>query len=562
MGERTMEYYIRFWVNSIHSFVGNEDGTEPKIILVGTHLDKLKGDDLSKKKQADTYFDNIRELFKGKQTLKHIFPQDFALDTKNDAYETFNKFRKALLCVGQLYTTTQVHVPAKWIQLEKMLFSRREMKIIEFRKLMEIDSRSEFPLRDPEQVKVFLKHQHDQGTLFYFDEEPISEYVVLDPQFLVDAFKGLITADRFLRNRPDVYDLFQTLKAEGKLEPELIEKLWTNGEDKLIIAHKRTILWFLQKHRIISEAMEFDETNLTTVGLGWYVIPSLLKDHSQVGEMIAFLRDKKQTKIQFVLSFDSSSVVPTVYHRLTAAVIGRWPIAEFRKRKLLFENLSVVRLGYDHAGIIEMNDRHIHLYVLNLSPPRNVSREIPDSFRRFTESVITYEFRKYKGKRKDMNLPYTRGYVCNHESHELSCSKTVSLFTQLDTTSSLLCPDIESHSRIDTVEAKDEWYLGNKIPDISSNVVVSEKMISELSQTIGRNWELLGPDLGLKQVKIDHIIEENPESTGMKIYKMLQLWRNKKRNFATLDALIKILKKRSDVRVDWDGIMNIVDRLN
>ncbi|XP_053391442.1 uncharacterized protein LOC123543542, partial [Mercenaria mercenaria] len=559
MGDRTMEYYIQFWVNSIHSFVGSKDGSEPKIILVGTHFDNLKGDEKSKKRQADKYFDKVRALFQGKQQQNHIVPEDFAVDNRNDQEGTFDNLREQILRHGKEYAIS-TKIPAKWIQLEKSLFNCKQNKIVDIAQIINIDSTNDYPLGTTEQIKLFLKHKHDQGTLFYFDEEPISNFVVLDPQFLVDAFKCIITADRFIRNLPEITEFWMALKTEGKLEMPLIDKLWGNEADKKFMTHKETILWFLQKHRIISEAMRFDETEQIPVGLGWYVVPSLLKDHSQVAEMKDFLTGKKQTQIKFVITFDNSSIVPTIYHRLTAAILGKWSIQIFRKGKLLFENMSVVRLDVHHVGITEMNDRHIQLAVLNLCPSCDVNKVLPDAFRRFVEAVIMYEFRKYQVAEEQNYMPYERGFSCNHEIHNVACNQTVVPYNQLDHPI-VPCPEAESHD-IDAAVAKAEWYQGDEMPKFISEETLSDKSLSRLSQAIGQNWQLLGPKLGLKKVKIDHIIEENPRSTSMKIYTMLLKWRDNSPDKASLNEIANILQKCPTINVDWDEMRNIAEELN
>lgn len=53
-----MKNSLLFWLNSIHAFVGTEDGLQPTVILVGTHRDKFQGD-------VDAKFEEIIDLFAG-----------------------------------------------------------------------------------------------------------------------------------------------------------------------------------------------------------------------------------------------------------------------------------------------------------------------------------------------------------------------------------------------------------------------------------------------------------------------------------------------------------------
>ena len=559
-GKKTMEYYFRFWVNSVHSFVGNEDGTLPIIILVGTHYDKLEGDECSKKRQADKYFDNIRNLFKGKQALNHIYHKDFALDTRDHDSKTLLDLRDTLVNLGNEISLSRT-VPIKWIQLEKCLIERREEKIVTFSTIVDINAKTEYPLENEEQIKQFLKNKHDQGLLFYFDEEPVSQFVVLDPQFLVDAFKSLITAERFVKNMPDIYHDWQALSTEGRLTNTLIDKLWTCAKTKGFMEHKDTILWFLQKHRIISQAMKFDETKQEAVGLGWYVVPSLLPDHAHAEEISSFQSDRVQTKIQYVLSFDNSAIVPTVYNRLVAAILGKWSILEFRGKKLLFENLSIVQMDSYHAGVIRLNDLHIHLSVMTLSRDRNIDRSITDGFRRFAEAVILYEFRKQQGVKEHKVLPFTRGYCCNHPSHNVYGGSKVKQFNRDLSIDCSTCPDLESHERIEISCATAEWFLGiDSFPNVPPGCP-SDETFAEISKHIGKNREMLAAILGISEVKMDHIKDEN-RSCFRQNYKMLLEWRNMNDGDVSLNALIRELKRLPDVRVNWDGIRNLLDELN
>jgi hypothetical protein len=552
-----MEYYIKFWVNSIHSFVGNRDSTEPIIILVGTHLDKLKGNDSEKKRQADKYFDNIRLLFKGKQALNHIYHKDFALDTYDTQCETLKNLRDTLINLGHDISLSRT-VPAKWIQLEKCLFERRHEKIVTFETIVEIDADTEYPLKDKDQIRLFLKHKHDQGTLVYFDEEP--QFVVLDPQYLVDAFKCLITAKRFVTNKLDVYEAWEALATEGKLENSLINKLWTRKRKKGFMKHRETILWFLQKHRIISQAMEFDETKQVAVGLGWYVVPSLLPDHSRAEEILKFQEYKRQTKIQYVISFDNSAIVPTIFYRLVAAALGKWSILEFRGTKLLFENLSIVQMDAYHAGVIRLNDRHIHLSLMRLTRRRSINKFIVDEFRRYAESVVMYEFRKHEGVLEQNVLPFNRGYSCNHESHRPNGGTVIKNIGRDISIECSTCPDLESHE-IETTSALEEWFQGKgSFPNVPPGCP-SPSTFQKFSQNIGTDWELLGHALKIPRVKLEHIRDENG-SNVKQIFKMLLEWRDMNDDDVSLQVLITELQKLPEVTVNWDGIRNIVDELN
>ncbi|XP_053375689.1 uncharacterized protein LOC123535374 isoform X2 [Mercenaria mercenaria] len=559
---RNMKYFMQFWMSSIHSFVGSADGSLPKVILVGTHKDKLRGKKHEKERYIKTYFEDIRQIFDGTNLSNHIHSDDFAVDNTDSKDPSLNALREAIIRTGDELSET-VEIPLKWIQLEKSLLERKHLKLISVKFVMAIDSGNEFPLGDMEQIKVFLRYHHAKGTLVYFDEEPISEYVVLDPQYLIDAFKCIITSERFCTNEPEIRPLWKTLLSEGRLEKQLIDRQWGKPENELdmFMENKEILLSFLVKHHIISEAKTFDENAKVSTGLGWFVVPSLLSDHSSRTEKIEFLNGKKLTKLYFVIFFNSSPIVCTVYHRLVSAALGKWPVAKTGKKTLLFKDMCIVRLNEDHAGILEIRHDSIEMTVVSLCHATNVNSEEADSFRRFLESVTAHEFQKLRSTEETSDKPYTIMFRCNHDSHDATGSENLISMDDMRRGKVVPCPDLMPHD-IDMEMAKEEWFQDNKKMTAIPDSQLTGKLLSSLSQCIGENWQLLGLELGLTQVKIDHIFEDHPRSAVMRIYAMLQKWCQEDVDKATLPVLIETLQRCTHVHVDWDNLRNVIDELS
>ncbi|XP_045173795.2 uncharacterized protein LOC123535269 [Mercenaria mercenaria] len=559
---RNMKYFMQFWLSSIHSFVGSADGTLPKVILVGTHKDKLKVKKHEKERYIKAYFENIRQMFDGTNLSHHIHSDDFAVDNTDAKDPSLNSLREAIIRLGNEQSETN-EIPLKWIQLEKSLLERKHLKLISIKFVLAIDSGNEFPLGDIEQVKLFLRYHHEKGTFVYFDEEPISQYVVLDPQYLIDAFKCIITSERFCTNDPEIRPLWKMLLSEGRLEKQLIDLQW--GKPKSVIEmfmeNKEILLSFLVKHHIISEAATYDENTKQSTGLGWFVVPSLLRDNSSRTEIREFLNGKNSTTLRYVLFFDNSTIVSTIYHRLVSATLGKWPIAKAGKKTLIFKDMCIVRLNFDHAGIAEMKYNSIEMTVCRLCPTLDVNDEQADSFRRFLESVIVHEFQKLLSTEATKNYPYTIMFRCNHDSHGANGSEHLISMDDMRSGKVVPCPDLMTHE-INVEMANKEWFQDNKkIAAIPDNQL-TDKLLSSISQCFGEHWQLLGLELGLTQVQIDHIIEDHPRSAVMRIYTMLQKWCSKNASKASLKCLIETVYLCPHVHVDWDKLRKVIDKLN
>ncbi|XP_053375688.1 uncharacterized protein LOC123533991 isoform X2 [Mercenaria mercenaria] len=559
---RDMKYFIQFWMSSIHSFVGSADGSLPKVILVGTHKDKLRGKKHEKERYIKKYFENIRQIFDGTNLSNHIHSDDFAVDNTDSKDPSLNSLRETIISIGDELSQTN-EIPLKWIQLEKSLLERKHLKLISVGFVLAIDSENEFPLGDMEQIKLFLRYHHAKGTLVYFDEEPISEYVVLDPQYLIDAFKCIITSERFCTNDPEIRPLWKMLLSEGRLEKQLIDRQWGKLENEfdMFMENKEILLSFLVKHHIISEAKVFDENAELSTGLGWFVVPSLLSDHSSKTEKIEFLNGKKLTNLRYVLFFNSSPIVPTVYHRLVSAAIGKWPVAKAAKKTLLYTDMCIIRLNMDHAGIIEIRHDSIEMTVVSLCHTKDVNSEQADSFRRFLDSVTEHEFQKLRSTEETNNSPYVINFRCNHDSHGANGSENLLSMDDMRRGKVVPCPDLITHD-IDIEMAKEEWFQDNKKITVIPDYQLTDKLLSSLSPCIGKNWQLLGLELGLTQVQIDHIIEDHPHSTVMRIYFMLRNWWNEDESNAALKVLVETLQRCPHVQVDWDKLRNVLDELH
>ncbi|XP_053375849.1 uncharacterized protein LOC123534657 [Mercenaria mercenaria] len=556
-GDKDMEYFLHFWMNSIHSFVGSEDGYKPKVILVGTHKDKVKGTAKDKSQHIEQYFNKIRTSFDGSKLLNHIHSEDFAVDNSIANDNTVLALRETIITLGDAQSKT-IEIPAKWIQLEKSLNERKHIKIIPFELVLAIDEENEVPIGEPELIKLFLRYHHSKGNFVFFDEEPLSDHIVLEPQYLIDAFKCIITTERFCTNDPDIRPLWKTLQTEGRLEEALIDKQWEKDKDKMFMEHKDILILFLTKHHIISEATSFDETTQQSFRLGWFVVPSLLNAHLPQVEIQQFLKGRKQTIVRFVMSFDNSTIVPTIYHRLMAGLIGQWPIALLGTKTLMSKDKCVVRLNIDHAGIAEMRFDTTELTVVSLCPSSHVHPVQADIFRRFSEALIIHEFSKLERKHEDHTKPYSTWVRCNHEYHDDSGSINIIDIDQEVDKNLIPCPDLIPHD-IDVQKTKAEWFQDHTAISPVQSSELNDNILSKISRCIGHNWQLLGLELGLGQAKIEQITEDHPHSTAMKIYYMLKSWCRQMADSANINVLVQTMQKCPNVTFQWDEIRNIVD---
>lgn len=105
---------------------------------------------------------------------------------------------------------------------------------------------------------------------------------------------------------------------------------------------------------------------------------------------------------------------------------------------------------------------------------------------------------------------------------------------------------------------------GGKIPEklaeimkSAENTSLSDKLLGRFAGLIGDGWELLGCELGLTSVDIDHVRADRRESTMMAIYGMLRKWLTSKQEEAKASELLLAMWNCKKVNVHWSGLATI-----
>ncbi|XP_053383668.1 probable serine/threonine-protein kinase roco6 [Mercenaria mercenaria] len=555
---KTMKDYLKFWVDSVHTFAGNDQATEPPIFLVGTHLDQLQNED-----DVDERFDEVRKIFEGSKSAYHIQKIHFPVSNTKPSETTLDFIRSAVTEVAGEQTTERF-IPARWIPLESSLKEQRHLKIVDLARVQEIDSKNEIPVGSEEQIKLFLQYHHEKGNFFFFDSEgENTNYIVLEPQFLIDAFKCIITAEKFCRVDPSLRKLWNKLCNEAILEKELLRALWGKDPNTVFLKFEDVLLFFLQKHRILAEALEFEDSSVAIQSrkLGFYIVPSLLRKSDSI-TICAFLKGKKYTKTSLGYVFEFDTVLATVFSRVTAAVLAKWPLLEFKGNPLIYENVAACKLTFDHAGLLILEKKSLELLVVSLCPPDGVCNLNSDIFRRFVEMVIEQELNKFR--RIDSEHQETKKTSklvrCYDKEHDCKGSLNVH---DLDTLqrcrkTKIACPDHASHSLV-IQDVIHEWFK----PEIAHSDLpirqLTEKELSKLSRGIGKDWEFLARQLDIPDAEIEHICLDKA-TTASKIYESLKRWKTRKADKATLDVLVSIIQEcRGFITIDDDILKDLID---
>ena len=80
---------------------------------------------------------------------------------------------------------------------------------------------------DDEEFRTVLNFLHDNRILIHFSDTPaLDKLVVLDPQWLVDVFKKVMTIPPYDSKEKDFKQLWTKLQGTGILEERLLHHVW------------------------------------------------------------------------------------------------------------------------------------------------------------------------------------------------------------------------------------------------------------------------------------------------------------------------------------------------
>ncbi len=318
-GPKTNLDHLDFWMTSVAS-LAIEDGNRqvpansgvlpeklPPVFLVCTHADKPHSGG-----EPSTL---AKELFSSLQTKPyrtHLYEDVFAVDNTKSGLESecpeVARLRKKVLAVAKELPQMKEAIPVKWLIYEKALQITREEghKWITLEKAKQIASEV-CSVVEEKQFQTLLNFLHDQRILIHFDDTPeLSKMVVLDPQWLIDVFKKVITVKPYCIDEKEFKELWFKLEEKGILEEKLLEHVWGPLFD-----HKETsdsLIAIMEKFSLLCPWPSLD------VPFGkQYLVPSMLT--SQPPEAIIKLVASAQIPSLFV-KFETGQVPPGLFPRL------------------------------------------------------------------------------------------------------------------------------------------------------------------------------------------------------------------------------------------------------
>ena len=344
-GMKTNMDYLDFWLFSIASLACQDERVPigsnsevlleklPPVFLVCTHADRpYDGGDPSTL---------AGELFGSLQTkpYKMHLHDVFVVDNTKSGLESecpeVVRLRDEVLAIANELPQMKEAIPIKWLKFEKELqaVSKEGHKWISLETATNIAS-EKCNVVDSKELKTLLDFLHDKRILIHFDDTPeLNELVVLDPQWLIDVFKKVITVKPYDRKGKKFTELWCKLENKGILDEKLLEQVWGPLFDSRATCER--LLQMMGKFSLLCPWPSSD----SSCGKQ-YLVPCMLRTYPPEDIMKVVEAASKQIPPLF-LKFESGQVPPGLFPRLVLLFLQRSKqICLCPERTKLFHNFA------------------------------------------------------------------------------------------------------------------------------------------------------------------------------------------------------------------------------
>ena len=325
---------LDFWLSSVYSLVSSNATPQdiPTVFLVCTHADKpYRGTD--PRALANGIYGFLRAKTHGEHLLKDVFVVDNTKSGSESECPEVMRLREKLLTVAKCLPHMKEAVPLKWLKYENVLQCLRNEKYnyITIEKAREIAS-DKCGINDNAQFQTMLDFLHDQKVLIHFKEtSQLNTLVILDPQWLIDIFKKVITIRPYELTEKFLVKYWLKMEATGILDERLLAHEWKSLIDVQSEEIFGSLLAIMERFSLLCPWPSYGEHKQ-------YLVPSMLiaPPSDNLVELLSSVRIPS-----LFVRFELGRVPPGLFTRLVLQFY-QWCNEEWKSqiRPQLFRNFA------------------------------------------------------------------------------------------------------------------------------------------------------------------------------------------------------------------------------
>lgn len=304
-----------------------------------------------------------------------------------------DKLKDCIVDSAQNQPNWEKEIPLQWLAVERemSLLKSQKVKIITIEELRDYLRNCEVSELTLHNIAGVLEHFHLKGFIMFFSgSENLGNYVFVDPQWIVNAFKQLITIpsghERFENHI--IRSKWKLLHEEGKLTAEFVKEIFIVCGDKQLVYNGERVL----------QSME--ELNLIAKMPSYWIVPSLLKRQLYTTLLASFFKDSNNSihkSCAYCLKFREAFVPDPIMDKVVAACVSKWTdIYHLGGRPILYRGLVCLRVTTSCCAVIYCKDNMIQAMLFRTENESQESfGEVGNSVRLFLYDCIEEIFKTF-----------------------------------------------------------------------------------------------------------------------------------------------------------------------
>ena len=346
--------YLDFWLSSVYSLCSPDHTCQeavmsetlptrlPPVFFVCSHADKPY--------RCTDPRDLALEIYGFLQTKiyrEHLFNDVFVVDNTKSGSEhecsEVIRLRDEIIALAKELPQMKEEIPLKWLRYETALKLCKEnykwIPLTEAKQLAFDVCR----IDDDLDFQTLLNFLHDQRILIHFNGTPeLERMVILDPQWLIDVFKMVITVKRYEHKDRKVQELWCKLEKTGILDESLLEHVWRPLFDKRETRESLTAI--MERFSLLCSWPSNPESRKQ------YLVPSMLLS-PPTDAVLKLLADVQIPSLY--VKFISGRVPPGLFPRLVLQYF-QWSNEECKSEMIpqLFQNFAIFHVHPDQGTAV------------------------------------------------------------------------------------------------------------------------------------------------------------------------------------------------------------------
>ncbi|XP_061192136.1 uncharacterized protein LOC133200334 [Saccostrea echinata] len=417
--------YFVFWLKSIHTYCGSDNENDPKpvVLIVATHWEEGS----RQFKDKDELMESLRNQLPKRSNLSQYIRKDrfHCTQLSLPLYDLERSFYD-IAC----HQRWKESIPKEWfffqIEINQKKHSKRIIDISKITtKVAETTADYQKSSNESSKEKLdMLRYYHDAGKVLYFNEAGLSERLIIDIQWFIDAFKHIITDKLHFEGIPGNEEDWDEYYVSGNLRNKLLEKIWKRKDEELLERLKREN----EKYKILLGAFKHEERyleyhqesllnfmqrlGLLVVGKESHYVPCM--NRKEMESVVPDLIRRSESKSS-VLIYQFTFLPFFFFFRLVVACMQEknWKVLKTHDTPCLYKNATLFSFA-GYTVVLSVTKESIQLQIFHPKPGCILERDKTQLIQERVENILKDFAGKFHRK-----LLFARGFRCRLDDTQL-----------------------------------------------------------------------------------------------------------------------------------------------